>query len=541
MPDNGLASLAGELLRAENETLILDYGTVDNIRRMMPEDVSAEAKRIFASAARKLESGKSLDEDDVRDIALLDQRLHELGESHCLQIAKEICDEIERLKPQFVGFKLWNGDGFWGSIRIAKEIRQRYKNVRLFAGGPHVDVFMENIYRATDVFDCLAYGDGEETILQLCEFVEGKRALRDVDNVIFRNGPGGVQTNPCKRVSDLNSLPFPCYDEAIYPSMRGDQKIRILVMDESRGCRFSCYFCIHPVKSGHGMRCKSAERVVDEMRRAIQQMGIRAFRYAGSSTPPSLSKEIAERILREKLDVEYSGFGNFIDAVPEYYPLLAKSGCRSLAFGMESGSERILKDAMGKPVKLNRMRQVFRATRESGIFTVVAVIFPAPFDDSESEAETLSLIREVRPDSVSVLFPAVYPGTRWATEKARFGFDFDEQEYTDAAMRYKAKLLFPAEFWDDLPYSLSGQTFRDLVRETMRLSGTLERDGIATHLTDDFALMAFLGGYAAHERDLRDMCRAWFFTGDVERIQEFVARVNSKASVRGRATADQRG
>jgi anaerobic magnesium-protoporphyrin IX monomethyl ester cyclase len=534
----GWPALRGRFCALGNETVILDYGTVQNIRRMMPEEVSAEARRIFASVASKLETGRSLDEDDVGAVAQFDRRLHNIGESHSERVAEEICDEIGLRRPGFVGFKLWNGDGFWGSIRIANEIRKRHKNVRLFAGGPHVDVFMENIFRATDIFDCLAYGEGEETILQLCEFVEGKRPLQDVDNVIFRNDSGHIQVNQCKRVPDLNTLPFPCYQEEIYPSMKGDQKIKILVMDESRGCRYSCYFCIHPVKSGHGMRCKSAERVVEEMHRAHNQLGIRAFRYAGSSTPPSLAKEIAERILGENLDVEYSGFGNFIDAVPQDYPILAKSGCRSLAFGMESGSERILKDAMGKPLRLEKMRRVLEATRKANIFNVVAVIFPAPFETKETESETLAFIRDARPDSIAVLFPALYPGTKWANEKERFGFDFKESEYLEAAMNYKMRLLFPMDFWDDLPYSLSGREFRSILKETARLNNVIENDGIVTSLTDDFVLTAALAGYRGQEKKLRDLGRMWFFTGDAESVQEFVTAVNQRA-VRGAQRAGE--
>jgi len=531
MPDNGLANLAGALLRAGHETLILDYGTVENLRRTMPKEISSQAKRVFASMASKLKAGEGLGEEERRSVARLESELAEAGKRRCAEVCEELYREIERFKPHFLGFKLWNGDGFSGSIKIAEKVKARYKNVKVFGGGPHVDVFGENIYRATDVFDCVAYAEGEGTILQLAEFAQGKRQLHDVNNVIFKSGSSTIHRTPTSRISDLNTLALPCYEESVYPSMRGNSKIKILVLDESRGCRFACHFCIHPLKSGRGLRCKSAKRIVEEMRRATDRTGSRAFRYAGSSTPPDLAKETADLIVREGLDVKYTGFGNFIDAVPDYMPVLAESGCRSLAFGMESGSERILKKAMGKPIKLKRMSEVFEATKRARIFTVVAVIFPAPFETKESEAETLAFIRDVRPDSVSVLFPAVYPGTRWAAEKERFGFAFDEMEYVDAVMMAKAKLLFPMDFWDDLPYSLSGRNFRGIVNETARLTGILERDGILTSLTDDFVLMALLGGYAGQERKLRDLGRLWFFTGDVEGIEGFVEEVNANATV----------
>ena len=530
MPDNGLANLAGALLCAGHETLILDYGTVENIRKIVPKEVSSEAKRAFMSMARKLEAGEELGEDEMGPLASLDRKVAELADRHCTQVAEEICHRIERFKPHFVGFKLWNGDGFSGSIKIAEEVKTKYKNVRIFAGGPHVDIFGGNIYRVTDVFDCLAYGEGENTILQLAEFARGRLPLNEVSNVIFKHDSDTVTTARCERPSDLNTLPLPCYEEAVYPAMRGNNKLKIVVLDESRGCPFACHFCIHPFKSGRGVRPKTAKRIVDEMRRVIEQTGTRAFRYAGSAAPPELAKEIGDVVIREGLNVQYAGFANFLNAVPEYYPLLRASGCRSLAFGMESGSELILTKAMGKPIKLEKMRRAIKASKNAGIFTVVGIIFPAPFETQETEEETLAFLRETRPDSALVLFPAVYPRTKWATETEKFGFAFDETEYINAAMNYKVKTLFPMDFWDDLPYSLSGRGFRSIMNETARFTRILEGERILTSVSDDFVLIADLGGYRGEEKKLRDLGRLWFFTGDADRIQELVDTVNSNAT-----------
>ncbi len=518
---------------AGHETLILDFGTVENVCRMVPKEVSVEAKRAFALMAAKIRAGDRLGEEEIELVSKLDQKLEEVGERRCQEAVEEISREIDRFKPHFVGFKLWNGDGFTGTIRIAEQLKSRYKNLKIVGGGPHVDVFGGDIYRATDVFDCLVYGEGEETILQLAEFARGRRRLNEVDNVILKQVSGAVVRTRCQRVSDLNALPLPRYDEHIYPAMAGNNKIRIMVLDESRGCPYACHFCIHPFKSGRGVRCKEASRVIEEMRWIQGQTGARAFRYAGSSTPAELAKAIGDLVVREGLRVEYAGFGNFREAVPEYFPLLRSSGCRSLAFGMESGSETILREAMGKPIRLDRMREVIEASKKAGIFTVVFLIFPAPFETRETEAKTLAFLRETRPDSATVVFPAIYPQTKWAKERERFGFAFDEAEYSDAAMSYKAKTLFPMDFWHDLPYKLSGRSFREIMNETARFTGLIEHEGITTSVSDDFAIMAELGGYGGEEKKLRDHGRLWFFTGDAERIQEFVEVVNSNATALG--------
>src|SRR3990172_11782340 len=76
--------------------------------------------------------------------------------------AREITDIIRRRKIDFLGFKLWMGQSFENGIKLAKNIKSRNPGIRIFAGGSRVDYFRGNIYKVTDVYDVLAYGEGEE-------------------------------------------------------------------------------------------------------------------------------------------------------------------------------------------------------------------------------------------------------------------------------------------------------------------------------------------------------------------------------------------
>ncbi len=528
MPDNGLANLAGALLRAGHETLVLDYGTVENVAAMFPRELAPLARSAFASAMAKLSAGKALTQDNLKALSALDAKLREVSEKHRRQIAEQICNRVEEMRPDFLGFKLWNGDGFFGSVEIAEMVRARHKNVKLFAGGPHIDIFRENIFRATEVFDALAYGEGEETIVQLAEFAQGKRRIEEVDNAIFKRD-GKVAVTRSKRIDDLDTLPFPCYAESVYPAMNGDSKMKVIVLDESRGCPFRCHFCIHPIKSGATSRRKSAQRVVEEMGKIIRDVGSGAFRYAGSSTPAHLAKRIADLITMRGMKVLYSTFGNAANAGPDCFTDLSRSGCTSIFIGIESGSEEILRRSMGKKVKPDKIAEVIGQSKSAGIFTVGSIIFPAPFENEESERATIEFLREVRPDSVVVQFPIIYPGTEWAVNPERFGISFDEMEYVDTAMTYKAKPLLPSEFWDDLPFSMNGKDFSTIRRETARLTWKLERDGILTSVSDDLVLIANLAGYEGKEKEFRDLTQAAFVCGKVDWIGEVVTEVNRQA------------
>ncbi len=528
MPDNGLANLAGALLCAGHETLVLDYGTTENIAAMFPKDARALAKAAYMSAMGSIKAGEPFRGETLNSFALLDAKLQEVSRNRCQQIAEDIIEHVRNLRADFVGFKLWNGDGFTGTIEIAKRVKSRCTNVKVFAGGAHVDIFREKIFEATDVFDALAFGEGEETIVQLAEFVLGKRKLADVDNVIFKEN-GRPVVGPARRIEDLNTLPLPCYDESVYSALSGNKKIRIAVLDESRGCPFGCYFCIHPIKSGSKLRVKNARRVVEEMNRITAEVGTRAFRYAGSATPPPLAKEIGNLIVGKRMDVSYAAFGNAQYRGTDCFEKMGRSGCKALFFGIESGSENILARHMGKKVEPARISEAIEASKKAGIFTVGSIIFPSPFETDESERQTIELLCEARPDSVLVQFPLIYPGTEWAEHPAKFGFSFDRTEYVKAAMTYKAKPLMPIEFWDDLPFESSGRDFANIRAEAARLTLDLERKGILTSVSDELALMADLAGFRGREREFRDLTRDIFFCGDVERIEEIVARINTTA------------
>jgi radical SAM superfamily enzyme YgiQ (UPF0313 family) len=529
MPDNGLANLAGALLCAGHETLILDYGTVENVEETFPSGLSQIARETYESAVRNIAKGIGLTAQDLERFSLLDGRLTEAIHKRCQQVAEQVCKWIERLDADFVGFKLWNGDGFWGSIDIAERVKSRYKNVKIFAGGAHVDIFGEDIFRVTNIFDVLAYGEGEETIVQVAEFAEGKRKLLDVNNVIFKDSGGTVRTHS-RRIRDLNALPLPCYDAAVYPAMEGDNKLKIVVVDESRGCPFKCHFCIHPIKSGSRVRTKKPDRVIGEMRKILEEVGTRAFRYAGSATPPKLAGEIAALILRNGLEVEYSAFGNASYGEAQPFEDIARSGCRSIFFGIESGSKEILGRSMGKAVPEWGIGEAIKRSREAGVFTVGSIIFPAPFETGETERETIELLAAVRPDAVVVQFPIIYPGTKWAVDPAAFGLSFDDKDYAESAMTYKAKPLMPSLFWDDLPFSLNGKDFKTVRLEAARFTNELEKRGILTSVSDDLALIAGLAGYRGKEREFRDLTQSIFFCGDVEQIAGIVAAVNGAAT-----------
>lgn len=526
--DNGLANLAGSLLRDGKSVQILDCATVSMLERFTSPGLTRVLGRAWDRVFPADGSSPSA-LDKVRALGSLSY-----GESYrgrqqrraLHEITAEIIERVECEEIDAVGFKLWNGDGIMGSAAIASELRKRCPNVRIFGGGPQVDMFMEHLLEPCAAFDALVHGEGEETIRRLAESGRDDAAFDGIPNLLFRRN-GKTHTTESQAVENLESLAPPVYDPEIYPAAAGNEKIRIIVIDESRGCGNNCAFCIHPIKSAatRKMRVKDASALLNDVEALQRAYGISTFRFAGSCTPYKLLNEFAAEVIRRGTKLMYGSFGHVRHHETADFPRIRKSGCVTLFFGVESGSQRVL-DAMNKKVSVDDIEPALRSAMAADIYTVASLIYPAPFDDDESGEETLRRIKSVRPSALAVQPPLVIPRTDWFLHPDRYGIEIKSREaYIRTGMRWKAKNLLPVAFWSPLPVRINGQSFKQVLKKTSAFCKRLEKEAdVPVGLSDDIYLMIRRAGMDPIE--FRNITRRAFFTGDVPRIRELAGQIN---------------
>jgi anaerobic magnesium-protoporphyrin IX monomethyl ester cyclase len=528
--DNGLANLAAALLSKGHVPLILDYANPDLISWFFPYKFKDDIRNVVIDINSAHKKGLIPDGSVIDRFYEVDDRINAFQAERIREFAhEEIIKKIRSLKPDFVGFKLWIGEGFVNSIKIAGEIKKEFPGLKIFAGGPQVDWFDENIYRLGfgEYFDALAYCDGEETICGLADHAQGKIALKDIPNLIFREGGRIVRTQK-KRIEDLGSLAAPVYDPEIYHPMDDNKKIKIVMIDESRGCPNSCSFCLHPHKSGNYWVTREPVKIVDEMENVIRKYKTNIFRFAGSNPPPDLKRGIAKEIIKRGLKVKYGAFGHARGMAEEDYKLMKESGCVSLFFGVESGSQQILDRAMNKGNKVGQIKESLVMCREAGIKAVASVIVPAPFDTEETIEETFNLLAETKPASVIVNFPGALPHTKWFDEMREYGFETkDKDAYIKEGMVYTVKNFYPPELWREMPgYTLGGKTIKEVMRISSVFSKRLQVAGIPTRITDDLSLLVEALGTDPVEL----MNTAWTYisSGDKAGIEKMISGINVK-------------
>lgn len=515
-----LAGNAGALLAAGHEVRVVDLGTVSMLRRLFPEEITAQLKPLAA----EMMSGGGL--PDSAQLAKL-QKWSGAIEAHQAetvgQLAEELAEQARRWQPDLVAFELSDGDGYRGTVQIAERLREVVPDVHTTAGGRKAAWFRALLLRASSVFDSIIYGDPEPALVGLAALNQ-VGALEGIPGIVYRTGDGAVET-PRDEALQLDALAMPEYDPEVYPAMAGDDKIKMAVLTESRGCPNRCAFCVHPMEDGGRQRLTSAGGIVDIMQHLQRRWGMSVFRFGGASTPATLMNEVAQEILGRDLRVQYNSFGHFRSSDPKHFDTLARSGLYSIFFGLESGSQQILDRAVHKGIKLEKVAETIQAAQAAGIFAAASMIVPLPFDTEETLAESLEFVTQVRPDAVPLQFPGVFPGTRWIQEPYKYNIEIgDVEQYLLDNLDYRVKLLFPPQFWDPLPYRINGMDFTQMTAVTMRFAGQLEAAGILTNFSHTLASIARSAGM--EPRQLRDMAQLWCVTGDAEGMGRMVERAN---------------
>lgn len=264
------------------------------------------------------------------------------------------------------------------------------------------------------------------------------------------------------------------------------------------------------------------------MERLNSKLGTNVFRLAGSNTPPQLKNELALEIINRGLKVKYVCFGHARSADEVDYNLLHQSGCLSLSFGVESGSQEILDRDINKKVKIDQVSSALKQAKAAKLLTVASIIAPCPHDTPETLEQTVQFLIEAKPDSVTTQPPGVIPGTYWYSNFRRFGFELDE-DYISKLMTYRIRLLLPPILWQKLPYQMNGREHYELMAETGNVSRSLSENGIVTEANDILISMAYLINVATKE--FRNQTKKFFFTANYMEIQDIVSLFNNQAAL----------
>jgi anaerobic magnesium-protoporphyrin IX monomethyl ester cyclase len=312
-----------------------------------------------------------------------------------------------------VGFSLASS-ATYGLMLQARRESLFAEQTLIMIGGVHCNFFPESSLTDFDA-DLAAYGESEETILEILER-GARRDFADIPGILWRGQGGEIHRNPARPLMrDISQLPLPARhllpaDNVVLADRLAGTDLRMAHVMFSRGCPFPCSFC---AAGQTRIQYRAGKSALLELEHLISAYGIEGFAVVDDNFIVNKTKvgDICDHITG--LGLRWSALSR-VDTIDA--PLLAKmaaSGCIEVKYGMESGSEDLLK-AMRKNTKREQIRRAVRATVEAGIAAKVFVIHGFPGENDQTTDDTISLLTELAPDLARVsLFRFVpLPGTQ---------------------------------------------------------------------------------------------------------------------------------
>jgi anaerobic magnesium-protoporphyrin IX monomethyl ester cyclase len=292
--------------------------------------------------------------------------------------------KLEEFQPDMIAITT-TSTSFCYTQAIAQEIRERLKESLLVMGGSHPTYAYESIF-LEGLADVVCLEEGENSLTELIEFLQGKRALGDVSGIVYLDD-GELQFASPPRPIDLNEFGCPAYH--LVPELDVYRDILAISLNGSRGCPYTCIFCLNFKMYSRDVRWKSVENLAREISFLKETYGIDAFSFGDPTF--SLSKKWAMEFCAaaKELDITWACQTRVDLLTDELVEAMAESGCQGILFGVESGTIKTL-DVMRKKSSPTKVEKAIHLVRSCGIHVTPSLIMGFP---GETKDDILASIR----------------------------------------------------------------------------------------------------------------------------------------------------
>ena len=339
----------------------------------------------------------------------------ELAEFTINHYADDILQEIYRRRPDVVAFScyIWNLQMI---ERVLEDLPKVLPEVQIWAGGPEVSYDAPDFLKKHDCMTGVMMGEGEETFLDLMEYWHGKKNLSEIPGITWRDGKGEIKVQPGRPLLDMNRLPF-LYDEL------DDFEHRIIYYESSRGCPFSCSYCLSSIDKS--VRFRDAQTVVKELQffldRKVPQVKFvdRTFncRHSHALTIWNYIREHDNGITNFHFEIAADLLNE------EELALLntMRPGLVQLEIGVQSTNQKTI-EAIDRVMDFSHLCSVVKRVQSGhNIHQHLDLIAGLPWENFDSFRQSFNDVYHLYPDQLQLGFLKVLKGSRMQEKAEEYG------------------------------------------------------------------------------------------------------------------------
>ncbi|MCK5628593.1 radical SAM protein [Candidatus Bathyarchaeota archaeon] len=327
---------------------------------------------------------------------------------------EEVKQIVIKLNPEIVGMTCGSAT-YRTCVETAKAVKQALPSCTVVVGGWHPSYVPESMLKHPAI-DYVVMGEGERAMVELASSITKRKDHRDIGiiaGVAHRSKGKIVKTNP-EFISNLDQIPFAA--RHLLPMQLYERKMEYLdvspvdTMHVIRGCPFDCAFCETKHLWGHKCRSFSPRRIVDEISHMVENLGSKGIYFISDNFTIRKREtiETCQLIRKRNIDIQWV-CDTRVDLISrDLLREMKKAGCRTIWFGVETGSPRILKK-INRGVTIEQTTKAFKLCRKEGINISSSFMLGIPGETINDMNATLKLAKRLNPDWCRFNIFVAYP------------------------------------------------------------------------------------------------------------------------------------
>lgn len=347
--------------------------------------------------------------------------LHEVHDMQIEQSVGNLVKKIEMLKPKRIGFSMMTFR-YLDNYKLISEIKRKFPHITIIVGGPHASTFKESIFTDCPAVDIVVPLEGEEVVIELCQ----NKPLKEIDGIFFKEDNKIFQTAPRELIKNFEKFGFPRYEK--FDLSKYKQKSIPVI--SSRGCPYNCIYCPVSTTIGRQWRPREASDIINELEYWANHPEITEIQIVDDNFTlkrervVKICNHIKAKNLNNKLNISL-GNGIRADKVDyELLKLMKECGFKVLAFGVESGSEKILK-ILKKGEPLIEIEKAIKWACDLDFDVHLFFVLGAPYETEKDVQDSIVLSQKYPVSDIAFYHLIPFPGTelnRFVTEHQCFAF-----------------------------------------------------------------------------------------------------------------------
>lgn len=332
------------------------------------------------------------------------------------QQSDDILTDLYKRKPDVLCFScyIWN---LTYVEELVREVNKIFPHLPIWLGGPEVSYDAKDVLQRMPEVTGVMFGEGEATFLELVEFYHGKKSsIAQIEGIAYRADSGEIVENAWRKTIDLSTVPFVYHDMA-------DFKNKIIYYESSRGCPFSCSYCLSSVDKC--LRFRDVELVKKELQFFIDaEVPQVKFVDRTFNCNHKHAMEIWRYLVEHDKGITNFHFEVAADLLNEEEIQLIETmrpGLIQLEIGVQSTNEKTIRE-IKRTMKFSEVARIVNRINQGGnVHQHLDLIAGLPYEGLESFKKSFDDVYRLHPEQLQLGFLKVLKGSYMEEMKETYG------------------------------------------------------------------------------------------------------------------------